>query len=112
MFSVMMFISSFAGADDKHINKKHSEAGITCIDCHQTETPIKAAPQKYCIECHAGMEAKEITTLKSTDGKEYSVNPHNAHTGSLRCTLCHHIHSPSVLYCNKECHHSFTVSVP
>ncbi|QAR33290.1 hypothetical protein EP073_07720 [Geovibrio thiophilus] len=113
---VLVFLTvslwGFAEASDKQINAKHAEAGITCSDCHQTDTPSRSASQQSCRSCHENIDAGENLILKSADGKEYSVNPHNAHTGSLRCTICHHIHSPSELYCNKECHHTFTISVP
>jgi hypothetical protein len=30
----------------------------------------------------------------------------------MRCTLCHKIHSASMLYCNEGCHHTFDLVVP
>jgi len=114
VFLVVFFASvyCFAGNSDNQINEKHIEAGLQCIDCHMTETPVRAASQKSCKACHEGVETGEKIILKDINNKEYLVNPHNAHTGALRCTICHHIHTSSELYCNKECHHSFTISVP
>ena len=38
-------------------------------------------------------------------------NPHKSHLGDIACTVCHHEHSPSKVYC-LDCHARFDMKLP
>jgi hypothetical protein len=86
------------------LEKHHKIAGVTCADCHESESPVKSASAACCIECHEGYE-KNAELTKETD-----PNPHEHHEGSLDCLNCHHVHKKSEDYCSK-CH-SWGYKVP
>lgn len=95
----------------------HKNAGVTCVDCHETKKPSKPADHKKCISCHKnGVGDYFYGPLNdSGEGKYFSYQEngkprmasfHDAHVGHLRCTLCHSTHKDSnskEVYCNK-CH--------
>jgi len=104
-----------AYAEDKQAGKitgKHKEAGLSCSDCHKEKTPSARPSQKVCRDCHSDMTDTKSKVYKDIAGHEVTFNPHYTHTGSMRCTLCHKMHSTSELYCNTGCHHKFQVKVP
>jgi hypothetical protein len=82
---------------DHQIGGKHLESGLTCIDCHQSDTPTDKAPVSACNSCHGTYT--EIAEL--TQGID--PNPHDSHQGEIDCDKCHRSHQPSVNYCS-ECH--------
>lgn len=92
-----------AYAADMVVYGKHLENGVSCEDCHETDKPVKRAPDSACKSCHG--EYPEVAELT----KELEINPHASHQGEPRCTLCHKTHEPSVLMCN-QCH-SFDMQV-
>lgn len=110
--SVLAF--NVTAADDLLV---HKNAGLTCVSCHETKTPSKAADYKKCISCHKNgdgayfygpLNDKGEGKLFSyqENGKTRMASFHDAHVGHLRCTLCHSIHKDSnskEVYCNK-CH--------
>ena len=88
---------SICQATTYELRGKHAELALGCDACHGTPTPVKRAPASSCIECHDDYPGiGEIT-------KNIEPNPHNSHQGEIRCTACHKVHEPSVLYCN-SCH--------
>ncbi|MDQ2080221.1 cytochrome c3 family protein [Xanthobacteraceae bacterium Astr-EGSB] len=87
---------------------KHRDQALTCIGCHETDSPTKTASSSICRTCHATVDVR--TRALNLGGKTYAFNPHASHQGDLRCTLCHKVHKPSVLIC-KDCH-AFEVVVP
>jgi fumarate reductase flavoprotein subunit len=112
-FILSVFLSAaFAAGEEKALRGKHLEAELSCADCHGTDTPEKKASQKACKGCHEGMENEPPVIFIEENGVKHEVNPHNAHPGQMRCTLCHSIHKPSTLYCNEGCHHTFSAKVP
>ena len=112
----------------------HIEAGLTCVDCHNSEelgafhggdAEAKVAyTDEFCLGCHIegnphpSWEAlAELTqdseVAKGIDGEP--VNPHAPHPeGStaepLTCAMCHTMHGKSagVSGCY-GCHHSYTL---
>jgi fumarate reductase flavoprotein subunit len=94
------------------IDPVHSETGLNCADCHDTDKPEKRAAASKCIECHTSKADDAPTAFKDETGISYEVNPHSSHAGNMRCTLCHKIHAASSLYCNEGCHHRFLLTVP
>jgi fumarate reductase flavoprotein subunit len=109
-----VLLSGMAGrAEDTHeLRGKHLAAELKCKDCHGTDVPDRRAPASRCKECHEGeieIASKQLP-LRGKTGKIVEVNVHASHQGELRCTLCHRVHSPSVLYCN-DCH-EYDVKVP
>ncbi|MCB2217761.1 cytochrome c3 family protein [Desulfofustis glycolicus] len=83
------------------VNQIHRENDITCKNCHEIDEPEKRASDQACIDCHSAVPGSVKTYADR--GMELLVNIHDSHEGQLRCTLCHHIHEPSDLYCN-SCH--------
>lgn len=92
------------------LEKVHSNADVTCEDCHRVSNPVKKASAKTCKSCHGDMVDSEEVTFKDSAGASHTLNPHNAHPGKIRCTLCHSSHKPSELYCN-TCH-KFKLEIP
>lgn len=85
----------------------HQLAGVNCKKCHgETETP-EALAMDQCIACHGS--TSELAE-RTKDVKP--ANPHNSpHYGpDLDCTLCHHQHTKSEVYCAK-CH-KFNLTAP
>jgi len=74
----------------------HKEKGLTCKDCHVTESK-KPVSRDKCQECH-GSYADLAKTTEHLD-----PNPHYNHTIDLDCNYCHHMHKPAVIYC-RNCH--------
>lgn len=75
---------------------KHQARGVTCEKCHKTASPVKAAKNSSCMECHSYADvAKKSAKL--------NPNPHDSHAGQVRCVKCHKEHKASVSYCS-ECH--------
>jgi fumarate reductase flavoprotein subunit len=79
------------------INGKHGAIGLSCASCHGTDAPTTRAPATVCGQCHGGYDKLAQATASA------NPNPHQSHQGEVRCTLCHKVHQPSVLFCN-ECH--------
>lgn len=97
--------------------KKHEEAGIACIDCHENgiedkinetvwyvtddfdDPPAKRDfGNQMCTKCHTNMD--EI--IAKTDMGN-GINPHNSHLGTLNCADCHKMHMKSDAVC-RQCH--------
>jgi len=76
--------------------KVHESNKVECAACHLNGTE-KIAPDSACYTCHGTYEDMAKATA------ELKPNPHDAHIGQIRCTLCHSTHKPSKVYCD-ECH--------
>ena len=77
---------------------RHQQRSVSCEQCHGVANPSTPAKSKSCMKCHN----YEDLAAKSK-AKKLALNPHDSHAGQLRCTLCHHEHAQSVVYC-KQCH--------
>ena len=95
-------------AEAVEMNKAHRDKGVKCVDCHGEASPQKEANAASCANCHKGTPGS--VKKYSDQGNMRTVNVHDSHEGSLRCTLCHHIHKDSTFYCN-DCH-KFEAKVP
>ncbi len=89
--------------DDMHAPAKQEN----CDACHGTagnnvddnEEPVNS----NCIKCHG--------TLSDMGQKAAGhINPHRSHLGAMGCTVCHHGHGPSQVYC-LNCH-DFAMKIP
>ncbi len=109
-----LFLFTFlAWAENEKITGLHLENELTCSSCHLTDTPVKRAGQQACIDCHGDMQDDHnVVVLKNVSGYETKSTIHTSHAGQIRCTLCHSMHKPSVLYCNEGCHHTWQINVP
>ena len=104
--NVLLVVSAFASPGE--LRGKHLENGIECVDCHGTDNPTKKAKTSACRSCHD--DGPDIHLERTVGDTVYKIPIHNAHPGKIRCALCHQIHEPSKLYCNK-CH-PFEIKVP
>ena len=106
---VAMLAINASAADKKDDSKsmksamladKHAAKGVTCADCHGTDKAKGQPDMATCTKCHGGNKKMMEQT------KNLKPNPHDAWhlgLGEIRCTLCHHGHKASELYCN-SCH--------
>ena len=85
------------------LEKVHVQRGVTCEQCHgkSQQDPV---PMEPCLGCHGNYQK----LAESSKGR--SPNVHDSHLGEIRCTLCHHEHKASEMYCNR-CH-NFDMKVP
>lgn len=84
----------------------------SCEDCHLKDSHVVIPTTDQCLSCHNSYSELAKKTENVEDIKKGISNPHKSHIGEARCTLCHKIHSPSVLYCN-TCHSpQFHLKVP
>jgi DnaJ-class molecular chaperone len=97
-------LASGAMAAESRPFTQPAHKSLPCATCHGTATPSRPAPASACMKCHGSYDAIAKRTAKITP------NPHDAHVGQLRCTLCHKAHQPSVLYCD-QCH-DFKLKTP
>jgi hypothetical protein len=90
-------------AESVRLEQLHKQRSISCEQCHggKSQEPV---PMETCLTCHGSYE--KLADLS----KRKSPNPHDSHLGEIRCTLCHHVHKDSALYCN-TCH-AFDLKVP
>jgi hypothetical protein len=91
-------------ADSGYLDHTHAKAGTDCSGCHETPFPDNGLSMEECLKCHGSYEELAEAT------RETEPNPHDSHYMDLRCTLCHKVHTDSVLYCN-TCH-EFELDVP
>ncbi|TCK59920.1 cytochrome c3 family protein [Seleniivibrio woodruffii] len=111
VFAVCLFFAFAGGASaaTKAIvsTLAHKEAGLKCIDCHETDKPTKMPHHSACIKCHdsgSGYYTGEMRTYINS-GKERKFNMHDSHQGPVRCTVCHTVHKApnEKMHCN-WCH--------
>ncbi|MCF8068208.1 MAG: cytochrome c3 family protein [Desulfobacterales bacterium] len=106
LFYQTVFSSDVLG-NANSLKAYHSDAELSCNDCHTVENEVQNIPATDdCLECHGDMEAVAQLTA------DKDPNPHDSpHYGPyLDCDLCHHEHKISENYCG-GCH-EWVSSVP
>jgi RecJ-like exonuclease len=91
-------------AASTRLEQLHAKRGIACERCHGKKPKKERVSMETCLGCHGSYQ----TLAESSKGK--SPNPHESHIGEVRCTLCHHVHKDSEMYCN-QCH-TFELKMP
>jgi cytochrome c553 len=97
-------------ASSQYSDNRHAQAGIVCAGCHGKDLPKSdgIVENPRCLECHGSMER----LVKKSEPKDFpDRNPHKSHLGDIACTVCHHEHSVSKVYC-LECHKNFEMKIP
>ena len=84
---------------------KHTAAKVDCHACHVEEPASKPPEMTMCLSCHGGTYARLAATTQLVQ-----PNPHASHQGPIPCSVCHHVHSPSRMFCN-NCH-NFDLTTP
>ena len=84
-------------ASSEYLDRRHSEQGADCIDCHSSFFPDGPAPMGVCLDCHGSYPDLAEQTNQA------EPNPHASHLGEIDCGHCHKFHEPSVLVC-RQCH--------
>jgi hypothetical protein len=100
--------SSWSGS--RYMDALHASMNITCAGCHGDTLPDSGdtVENDRCLGCHgsiADLAAK--TTPKDTPAR----NPHKSHLREIACTVCHHGHRVSEVYC-LGCHTNFIMKIP
>jgi hypothetical protein len=89
-------------AVSRNLDYLHQLKGVACESCHgplpEANAPVLPDTER-CLSCHGG-KYEAVAAKTAFLGTK---NPHDAHTGPLDCTECHHVHRPSASVCN-ECH--------
>lgn len=117
--SLALAFSSLAQAQALQSMKAHEKLGVTCQQCHGTDTPTTAPNEKQCLSCHANSsghyrgakldaQGYGVPKVYIESGRNRAAAIHDSHSGLVRCTVCHTAHkAPPKMYCN-NCH-SFDV---
>ena len=84
---------------------KHLAAKLDCRACHAEEPASKPPEMATCLSCHGGTYERLAATTESVQ-----PNPHASHQGPIPCSICHHVHSASQMFCN-SCH-NFDMTTP
>jgi hypothetical protein len=84
----------------------HQLTGVTCGKCHEDVKNPQPVGFKRCLTCH-DMDKVSLATANVKP-----TNPHaSPHFGkNADCSLCHHMHEKSEIYC-AQCH-DFAFKVP
>lgn len=67
--SLALAFSSLAQAQALQSMKAHEKLGVTCQQCHGTDTPTTAPNEKQCLSCHAnssGIIGEQSWMLRDT----------------------------------------------
>ncbi len=99
---------SWAGST--HLDAAHGKAGIVCLACHGKTLPEQGdtVENERCLACHGSLES---LAARSAPKDFPDRNPHKSHLGEIACTVCHHGHMPSKVYC-LGCHSRFNMKIP
>jgi len=98
-------------ATSKFTDHLHAKASVDCAGCHGKAVPRldDTVENERCLTCHGPIE-KLADKTRNPDFP--NRNPHASHLGSdIACTVCHHAHQASVVYCN-NCHRQWTIKIP
>jgi hypothetical protein len=97
-------------ANSSHLDAIHGKAGFACLACHGKSLPEEGdtVENDRCLSCHGGLEA---LATRSAPADFPNRNPHKSHLGDIACTVCHHAHKTSTVYCI-GCHSKFTMKIP
>lgn len=101
-------VGSFAGS--AFLDATHGKAGVSCAGCHGGGVPEtgSSVANDRCLACHGPMDA---LAAKSAPAVHADRNPHQSHLGEIDCTVCHHAHAASEIYC-LHCHPKFEMKLP
>jgi hypothetical protein len=95
----------------KFMDHLHAKAQIDCAGCHGKGVPVSDATVENdrCLACHGPIEK---LAARSANAEFPKRNPHDSHLGrEIACTVCHHAHSASVVYC-ADCHRLWKMNIP
>ncbi len=97
-------------ADSSHLDAAHGKADIVCLACHGKTLPEQGdtVENERCLSCHGSLES---LAARSAPKDFPDRNPHKSHLGEIACTVCHHGHKPSKVYC-LGCHSKFSMKIP
>ena len=96
-------------ASSNYTDNLHARAGIMCSQCHGKDI-AKAddtVDNSRCLTCHGPMDT---LIMKSETNEFNNRTPPKSHLGTVACTLCHHAHGKSKVYC-LSCHRSFKMKI-
>ncbi len=95
--------------ESSHIDHLHEKAMVDCSGCHGEGIPLldAAIDDARCLACHGPREKLASTSAPKDFPKR---NPHDSHLGEISCTVCHHAHADSKVYC-LDCH-DFKMTIP
>ncbi|HVP51427.1 MAG TPA: cytochrome c3 family protein [Terriglobales bacterium] len=88
----------------------HAQAMVDCAGCHGKEVPLPdtTVENNRCLTCHGPQDQLAARSRPQDFPKR---NPHDSHLGEIACTVCHHAHAESKVYC-LDCHRNFTMKIP
>ena len=88
----------------------HANRNVTCTGCHGNTLPNSGdtVENERCLGCHGSVGNLMV---KTTPKEHPDRNPHKSHLGEIACTVCHHGHSVSQVYCLR-CHTKFNMKIP
>ncbi len=100
--------SSWSG--NRNLDALHADKNITCTGCHGNMIPDSdgTVENSRCLGCH---ESIAELMAKTTPKDDAARNPHKSHLGEIACTVCHHGHRTSEVYC-LQCHTKFSMKIP
>ena len=98
------------GSESVFLDAIHALQGVDCAGCHEVEKPAEGAEVENdrCLGCHGRIED---LVAKTAPEKFPDRNPHQSHLGAIGCTVCHHGHMASEVYC-LGCHKNFDMKIP
>ena len=104
---VKKVFASWSGS--AYLDAAHGQANVACLACHGPSVPTTGdtVENDRCLSCHGTMEA---LAAKSAPKDFPDRNPHKSHLGEIACTVCHHAHAASTVYC-LGCHAKFTMKI-
>jgi hypothetical protein len=97
-------------ASSSYLDASHGKAKVVCLSCHGKAIPEEGdtVENERCLSCHGSMES----LVAKSEPKDFpDRNPHKSHLGEIACTVCHHGHSASKVYC-LGCHGKFKMTIP
>ena len=97
-------------ASSSFLDAAHGKAGVVCLSCHGKTLPEMGdtVENDRCLACHGSLEGLQARSAP----KDFpDRNPHKSHLGDIACTVCHHAHKASTVYC-MGCHGKFIMKIP
>ncbi len=94
-------------SNSKYLDSLHAKANVGCLACHGKTLPETGdtVDNDRCLECHGSLDS---LVARSAPKDFPDRNPHKSHLGSIACTVCHHAHAASTVYC-LGCHPKFAI---
>jgi hypothetical protein len=96
-------------ANSSFLDALHAKRDVTCAACHGATLPTTGdtVENDRCLACH-GPAAQLAAKTKPAEFPDR--NPHQSHLGEVACTVCHHAHAASEVYC-VGCHPKFSMRI-